>query len=373
MKRNQQVGFLPVLKKEWKLTFAIKPTGPLLTGWNSILRATSTSGNVGRMGDRLPAILFHSNKNNFAMGIHHALSGNANYHFWSSGISKSNWTTVELKQEFVNGKYMFSVLINNVLEKSEENTKPQTFHDVKIFAGDNFYQPANAEIKHLVFESHGGSYEQIYSFSFNWHTMQPKMHYHRGGRKETSHPWIEYDPIEANQWSNFKAAQNFEQTNLDIAEFLVMSGAGNSTVNGLWKNQENQNGGKVVFKHNKESLYFYADTQSGQWHINSEIEDGDAAPRRVKPQYHGTVIKGGFSVASTSPSQLPTLVIMSGEFVFSVTINCKQYPKIRNPDPINYKEMYIYTGDFWHQGSGDMRNFAVTTSSEPLEEKQCRC
>ena len=34
-----------------------------------------------------------------------------------------------------------------------ENTNPQSFEDVKVFAGDNFYPASDATYKNLVWES----------------------------------------------------------------------------------------------------------------------------------------------------------------------------------------------------------------------------
>lgn len=62
-----------------------------------------------------------------------------------------------------------------------------------------------------------------------------------------------------------------------LDEFITLSGAvAYPQVNGLWEKEEETNGGKVVYKHATESLFIFADMRNnGNWHINSEIEDGD--------------------------------------------------------------------------------------------------
>ena len=37
-----------------------------------------------------------------------------------------------------------------------ENTNPQSFKDVKLFVGDNFYTATDASYKNLIWESIGG-------------------------------------------------------------------------------------------------------------------------------------------------------------------------------------------------------------------------
>ena len=38
-----------------------------------------------------------------------------------------------------------------------KNTSPQSFRDVKVFAGDDFYQAADANYKNLIWENKGNT------------------------------------------------------------------------------------------------------------------------------------------------------------------------------------------------------------------------
>ena len=46
----------------------------------------------------------------------------------------------------------FTVQIDGIQISSEENSDPRTFENVQVFAGDNFYDPANARYKNLKYE-----------------------------------------------------------------------------------------------------------------------------------------------------------------------------------------------------------------------------
>ena len=106
---------------------------------------------------------------------------------------------------------------------------------------------------------------------------------------------------------------------------LTISGAVvHPEVNGLWVEQDETNGGKVVFKHSTASLFLHADTRShGNWHIGSVIEGGDV----FYWSYRSSTIplqKGKFFIASTSPPEQSQLFITFDEYapIFMVDGEC---------------------------------------------------
>ena len=49
----------------------------------------------------------------------------------------------------------YNITIDGVLVHSVYNNNPRTVDDVKVFASDNFFPPADASYKNLVWENFG--------------------------------------------------------------------------------------------------------------------------------------------------------------------------------------------------------------------------
>ena len=46
--------------------------------------------------------------------------------------------------------YFFEVFIDGVKKVSKKNTNPKQFLNVKVFAGDPYHSPANADVKNFI-------------------------------------------------------------------------------------------------------------------------------------------------------------------------------------------------------------------------------
>ena len=44
---------------------------------------------------------------------------------------------------------MFDVVINDVNVRSEENTTPEVFENVKVYAGDPWYEPVDGKLRNI--------------------------------------------------------------------------------------------------------------------------------------------------------------------------------------------------------------------------------
>ena len=71
-------------------------------------------------------------------------------------ISGGIWTDVEISQLLLNdGTYQFSIFVGDVLFSQMVNEDAREFENVKIWFGDNFYDPAPARIDDFKFEPIG--------------------------------------------------------------------------------------------------------------------------------------------------------------------------------------------------------------------------
>ena len=63
------------------------------------------------------------------------------------------WNIIEIQQEKEGKKYFFSVMINGETLWSVENTKPEEFSDVKVFAASDWYVAQAGSIRQLQIEN----------------------------------------------------------------------------------------------------------------------------------------------------------------------------------------------------------------------------
>ena len=112
------------------------------------MHMTATGGNCCGVGDRIPAAWFWSKttKLHICSGVNNA--GNTCYN--SSPLPLNKYTNILIKQEREGEKIIYSIAINGKVVKRLQNLKPREYKNVKIWAADNWYVVANADMKNLV-------------------------------------------------------------------------------------------------------------------------------------------------------------------------------------------------------------------------------
>jgi len=147
VKKNNQIGTVA----SWGPTFRVAVDIIVHSAgseWSSIFRFTSTPDSDRVMGRRIPAIFYNSK------GFLHITSGvdnDANYAV-NYNIDLKKWYHIEIAQTKMNGKIYYTIKINGEEIKNVENTNPQSFKDVKVFAGDKFYSACDASYKNLIWK-----------------------------------------------------------------------------------------------------------------------------------------------------------------------------------------------------------------------------
>jgi len=117
------------------------------SGWSSVLafKGNGAKDDLVNYGDRVPAI-FYNNPGGY-LHIASAVSGNRN--LWINQkieLGKRHHLTIVQEVDY-------SVSIDGEVVFSEKNTDRRTFHYVKVFAGDNFYPPANGRYENLSWKT----------------------------------------------------------------------------------------------------------------------------------------------------------------------------------------------------------------------------
>ena len=156
--KNTLLTTLPLLKKEWKVSFDFKANN--LRGLGQIFHMTAGGAGAGAgaaHGDRTPAIWAHPTR---GLLVTSAVNGKYSYAKWIKPLPPAGqWTTVEVKQEVEGTKTIYSITIGGKKVISVTNSKPRTFQNVKVFASSEWYTPLDGFMKNLLIQhkSHGKS------------------------------------------------------------------------------------------------------------------------------------------------------------------------------------------------------------------------
>ncbi|XP_047144908.1 uncharacterized protein LOC105846093 isoform X2 [Hydra vulgaris] len=146
IKKNNLIALLSYLDEAYSVSFKIKPRSYSL-GWKSVIHLT-IGKDVGNYGDRTPAVFFNSDRSG-RLYITSAVSGNSNHIFITQPLPLNEWTSIQILQIQLKGKYVFSVYLNELIVHSVENTKPQSFENLKVYAADPWYDAQDCSIKDL--------------------------------------------------------------------------------------------------------------------------------------------------------------------------------------------------------------------------------
>ena len=143
---------IPTLGKEWRVSLDFKPTDYSNTTFTTLLHLI-----VGKDGGSYPvtAIFFDPE-----IGIFFDAEVNG-------GIRESTltdrpplgvWTSLEISQEKVGGKFVYRIVIGGEEFHSVENTQPEEFEDVKVYASSPWNPPQPGSIKALLVQTKLGQF-----------------------------------------------------------------------------------------------------------------------------------------------------------------------------------------------------------------------
>ncbi|XP_065651454.1 uncharacterized protein LOC136079549 isoform X2 [Hydra vulgaris] len=146
IKKNNLIALLSYLDKAYSVSFQIKPKSYSL-GWKSVIHLT-IGRNLDNYGDRTPAIYFHEDGSG-RLYITSAVNGNNNYVFITQPLPLNQWSSIQVSQIRINGKYVFSVYLNKSMIHSVENTNPRSFENLKVYASNPWFNAQDCSIEEL--------------------------------------------------------------------------------------------------------------------------------------------------------------------------------------------------------------------------------
>eukprot|EP00091_Calanus_sinicus_P006155 TRINITY_DN1675_c0_g1_i25.p1 TRINITY_DN1675_c0_g1~~TRINITY_DN1675_c0_g1_i25.p1 ORF type:complete len:198 (-),score=31.25 TRINITY_DN1675_c0_g1_i25:58-651(-) len=149
--KNNLVTELPFLGKEYQLTFELKVTKFGAVDTRSVIHLSATGADCCNVGDRVPAVWITKDKK---FHIAATVNGIGNYYQDVPTVLEENkWILVEISQTLVDGKYIYEILVNEESVHKIENTTPQVWGPVKVFAADDWYPSVEGQIKNLMIET----------------------------------------------------------------------------------------------------------------------------------------------------------------------------------------------------------------------------
>ena len=100
LEKNALLTDLPVLAKEWRVSFEIKPTSYKYNGYAQILHMT-TGGKSGKIGDRTPALWIHKTKGVYIATTLNDKPNEGNF-FKEKKPPLNEWASVEIREPVKN-------------------------------------------------------------------------------------------------------------------------------------------------------------------------------------------------------------------------------------------------------------------------------
>ena len=148
-KRNLTKGNLlkifSKMSREFEVKFEIFPLA-LPVNWASAVHI-SIGNNIGRHGDRIPALFL--NKDRFWTTCSSIENNHNNCHNFRN-VSLNVWTSFKIWQARIpDGDYIYEYSVNNNKMYSVVNSQPKSFQNINVYAADPWHDPVNGSIRNL--------------------------------------------------------------------------------------------------------------------------------------------------------------------------------------------------------------------------------
>ena len=160
IKKKSLLGTVPLLRKEWRVSFEFKATS-YGKGLRQILHMTiggKGHGSSAKYGDRIPAIWTHPTRGFY---ISSGVGGKVSYYKWFKGLLPTigQWVSIEIGQELELSKVVYYIMIGGKRLLSVENSKPSEFENVKVYSTSPWYSAVGGYIRNLVVENKDGKFK----------------------------------------------------------------------------------------------------------------------------------------------------------------------------------------------------------------------
>nr|XP_047146494.1 uncharacterized protein LOC100209659 isoform X2 [Hydra vulgaris] len=141
LKKNNLVAVLSKLEQSFDIYFDLK-LNSFSDGFRSVIHLTIGEDN-SKYGDRIPGIWVSNQK----LLVAFAINDNKNEYFESKPLQQGQWINIHIRQHAQWGRASYTIYINNKKVYTLPNLNPQVFTNVKVYAGDPWYEAQDGSIK----------------------------------------------------------------------------------------------------------------------------------------------------------------------------------------------------------------------------------
>ncbi|XP_047145232.1 uncharacterized protein LOC105847055 isoform X2 [Hydra vulgaris] len=161
--RDNLITSIQFLEKEYSVFLKLKLLKLSYQSWTNVIHLT-TGGDNGKYGFRTPAIFISPNSPD-KLQIASAINGSFNYVFYTQSLPLNEWSSIKVSQTQLNEKYIYTVYLNELLIFSIENTMPQSFSNVLVYAADPWNTAQDGLIKDFKITT-GNNIVQLYKYAW---------------------------------------------------------------------------------------------------------------------------------------------------------------------------------------------------------------
>jgi len=147
---------IPYFYRIWSISVEIMPYKKNKMEWVNLLHFTASGDNYGRPGDRHPLVSFYPGENLLHIACY--LNNEVSYAYDSNYVLPMHqWTKLTLGQSWVQGQYVYYVMINGKQVFSQVNYYPMDFQNMMVYASDPWTSRPNAKLRNLVYGTSWGT------------------------------------------------------------------------------------------------------------------------------------------------------------------------------------------------------------------------
>ena len=155
LSKGNEILKIPKLYPKFNITFELWKNGAETGGMlRSVLRLTNTNTETGNFGDHLPA--FQVRRHLLGIKLLGARSTSQNYGGTANIkdlIAPATWVPIQIRQDIDAGVFKIMCHIDGNLKIDAQIDRLPPLENVTVFAGDNFMDPLDAQIKDLIIET----------------------------------------------------------------------------------------------------------------------------------------------------------------------------------------------------------------------------
>ncbi|XP_065653711.1 uncharacterized protein LOC136080678 isoform X2 [Hydra vulgaris] len=146
LSKGNLITTIKKLSKEYSVFFEINPT-TINDRYRNVIHMT-VKKDMSNYGDRTPGVWFYPNTS--SLYICAAVNNDSNYCLYQTSLLKLGlWSSLKISQELFEGKYFYSIQLNNETLLNVVNHVAQEFSNVKVYISDPWYNVQPGFIRNL--------------------------------------------------------------------------------------------------------------------------------------------------------------------------------------------------------------------------------